>query len=192
MKFALILSAAMLALASAAPKEANPSQQVDITALTTKFQADFENAVKTIKEAFNIPDQEVLIKNIKEQVATFTASVQSAFDKISGDIQKMAPEYKKIFEQQTAELSKTYESLITNVPNGKELATNFKTKLDEGLQTILKESATFAEQVKSQSPDIKQKATEFTQKTVDSLVKLVTDANEQTKKALTALTEKKN
>lgn len=87
--FTIIFAIALVSEAKVAPSSTTNSQgspEVQLTELISQAQTNINNLAKQIQEQWNIPDQETMVKTVKEQSTNFITNIQSYMKNITEEV----------------------------------------------------------------------------------------------------------
>lgn len=87
--FTIIFAIVLVSEAKVAPSSTTNSQgspEVQLTELINQAQANINNLAKQIQEQYNIPDQETIVKTVKEQSSNFITNIQSYMKNITEEV----------------------------------------------------------------------------------------------------------
>lgn len=87
--FTIIFAIVLVSEAKVAPSSTTNSQgspEVQLTELINQAQTNINNLAKQIQEQYNIPDQETIVKTVKEQSTNFITNIQSYMKNITEEV----------------------------------------------------------------------------------------------------------
>lgn len=87
--FTIIFAIVLVSEAKVAPSSTTNSQgspEVQLTELINQAQTNINNLAKQIQEQWNIPDQETMVKTVKEQSTNFITNIQSYMKNITEEV----------------------------------------------------------------------------------------------------------
>lgn len=84
----IIFSIILISEAKVAPTSTNSqgSPDVQLTELISQAQANINNLAKQIQEQWNIPDQETIVKTVKDQSTNFVNNIQDYIKNVTEEV----------------------------------------------------------------------------------------------------------
>ncbi|XP_043605034.1 uncharacterized protein LOC122577658 [Bombus pyrosoma] len=180
--FTIILAVALVSEAKVAPSSTTNSQgstEVQLTELINQAQTNINNLAKQIQEQWNIPDQETIVKTVKEQSTNFITNIQSYMKNITEEVKTKTPELERLWDGVKVKLNKVVEDINSGIPNAQQQVNELQTKFQEGVQTVLKESDKAAKSLGQHSGKIQEDLAKFTKQAVDIAVEATQNLNNQ-------------
>ncbi|XP_060817323.1 uncharacterized protein LOC132907879 [Bombus pascuorum] len=178
----IILAVALVSEAKVAPSSTTNSQgspEVQLTELINQAQTNINNLAKQIQEQWNIPDQETIVKTVKEQSTNFITNIQSYMKNITEEVKTKTPELERLWDGVKVKLNKVVEDINSGIPNAQQQVNELQTKFQEGVQTVLKESDKAAKSLGQHSGKIQEDLAKFTKQAVDIAVEATQNLNNQ-------------
>lgn len=86
---AIIFSVILISEAKVAPISTTNSQgspDIQLTELISQAQANINNLAKQIQEQWNIPDQETIVKTVKDQSTNFVNNIQDYIKNVTEEV----------------------------------------------------------------------------------------------------------
>lgn len=86
---AIIFSVILISEAKVAPTSTTNSQgslDIQLTELISQAQANINNLAKQIQEQWNIPDQETIVKTVKDQSTNFVNNIQDYIKNVTEEV----------------------------------------------------------------------------------------------------------
>lgn len=85
---AIVLAVALMSEAKVAPAATNSqgTQQLQLSDLISQAQANINMLAKQIQEQWNIPDQETIVKTVKEQSTNFVNNIQDYMKNMTEEV----------------------------------------------------------------------------------------------------------
>ncbi|XP_050479511.1 uncharacterized protein LOC126868267 [Bombus huntii] len=180
--FTIILAIALVSEAKVAPSSTTNSQgspEVQLTELINQAQTNINNLAKQIQEQWNIPDQETMVKTVKEQSTNFITNIQNYMKNITEEVKTKTPELERLWDGVKVKLNKVVEDINSGIPNAQQQVNELQTKFQEGVQTVLKESDKAAKSLSQHSGKIQEDLAKFTKQAVDIAVEATQNLNNQ-------------
>ncbi|XP_033356074.1 uncharacterized protein LOC117236850 [Bombus vosnesenskii] len=180
--FTIILAVALVSEAKVAPSSTTNSQgspEVQLTELINQAQTNINNLAKQIQEQWNIPDQETMVKTVKEQSTNFITNIQNYMKNITEEVKTKTPELERLWDGVKVKLNKVVEDINSGIPNAQQQVNELQTKFQEGVQTVLKESDKAAKSLSQHSGKIQEDLAKFTKQAVDIAVEATQNLNNQ-------------
>ncbi|XP_012174357.1 uncharacterized protein LOC126918477 [Bombus affinis] len=180
--FTIIFAIALVSEAKVAPSSTTNSQgspEVQLTELINQAQTNINNLAKQIQEQWNIPDQETIVKTVKEQSTNFITNIQSYMKNITEEVKTKTPELERLWDGVKVKLNKVVEDINSGIPNAQQQVNELQTKFQEGVQTVLKESDKAAKSLGQHSGKIQEDLAKFTKQAVDIAVEATQNLNNQ-------------
>ncbi|XP_071862511.1 apolipophorin-III-like protein [Bombus fervidus] len=178
----IIFAIALVSEAKVAPSSTTNSQgspEVQLTELINQAQTNINNLAKQIQEQWNIPDQETIVKTVKEQSTNFITNIQSYMKNITEEVKTKTPELERLWDGVKVKLNKVVEDINSGIPNAQQQVNELQTKFQEGVQTVLKESDKAAKSLGQHSGKIQEDLAKFTKQAVDIAVEATQNLNNQ-------------
>lgn len=85
----IIFSIILISEAKVAPTSTTNSQgtpDVQLSELISQAQANINNLAKQIQEQWNIPDQDTIVKTVKDQSANFVNNIQDYIKNVTEEV----------------------------------------------------------------------------------------------------------
>ncbi|XP_068971501.1 apolipophorin-3-like [Bombus flavifrons] len=180
--FTIIFAIALVSEAKVAPSSTTNSQgspEIQLTELINQAQTNINNLAKQIQEQWNIPDQETMVKTVKEQSTNFITNIQSYMKNITEEVKTKTPELERLWDGVKVKLNKVVEDINSGIPNAQQQVNELQTKFQEGVQTVLKESDKAAKSLGQHSGKIQEDLAKFTKQAVDIAVEATQNLNNQ-------------
>ncbi|XP_024224299.1 apolipophorin-III-like protein [Bombus vancouverensis nearcticus] len=180
--FTIIFAIALVSEAKVAPSSTTNSQgspEVQLTELINQAQTNINNLAKQIQEQWNIPDQETMVKTVKEQSTNFITNIQNYMKNITEEVKTKTPELERLWDGVKVKLNKVVEDINSGIPNAQQQVNELQTKFQEGVQTVLKESDKAAKSLSQHSGKIQEDLAKFTKQAVDIAVEATQNLNNQ-------------
>ncbi|XP_076303550.1 apolipophorin-III-like protein [Lasioglossum baleicum] len=159
-----------------------------LTVLITEAQANINDFAKQIQEKLNLPDQETLVKNVKEQTNDFANNFDAYLKNVTAQVQSKSPELEAVWNDVKGKIAKGLE-VITSGNTNQQLA-DLEAKFKQGVQVVLTESDNTAKNLSQHSTKIQEEIAKFTKQAVDLTVEATQNLNNVLQQA--AATPKKD
>ena len=94
----IIFSIILISEAKVAPTSTTNSQgtpDVQLSELISQAQANINNLAKQIQEQWNIPDQDTIVKTVKDQSANFVNNIQDYIKNVTEEVKTKTPELER-------------------------------------------------------------------------------------------------
>ncbi|KAG6803848.1 hypothetical protein HZU73_00562 [Apis mellifera caucasica] len=94
----IIFSIILISEAKVAPTSTTNSQgtpDVQLSELISQTQANINNLAKQIQEQWNIPDQDTIVKTVKDQSANFVNNIQDYIKNVTEEVKTKTPELER-------------------------------------------------------------------------------------------------
>ena len=94
----IIFSIILISEAKVAPTSITNSQgtpDVQLSELISQTQANINNLAKQIQEQWNIPDQDTIVKTVKDQSANFVNNIQDYIKNVTEEVKTKTPELER-------------------------------------------------------------------------------------------------
>lgn len=94
----IIFSIILISEAKVAPTSTTNSQgtpDVQLSELISQTQANINNLAKQIQEQWNIPDQDTIVKTVKDQSANFVNIIQDYIKNVTEEVKTKTPELER-------------------------------------------------------------------------------------------------
>ncbi|XP_017796494.1 PREDICTED: uncharacterized protein LOC108577801 [Habropoda laboriosa] len=186
---AIILAVALVSEAKVAPSSATNSQaspEVQLTELINQAQTNINNLAKQIQEQWNIPDQETIVKTVKEQSTNFVTNIQEYMKNITEEVKNKSPELERMWVDVKTKLTKVVDDINSGIPNAQQQVADLQAKFQQGIQTVLKESDTAAKSLSQHSGKVQEDLAKFTKQAVDIAVQATQNLNAHLQQAAAA------
>ncbi|XP_034171096.1 apolipophorin-III-like protein [Osmia lignaria lignaria] len=182
---AIILAVALMSEAKIAPGSTNSqgTPELQLSDLISQAQANINALAKQIQEQLNIPDQETIVKTVKEQSTNFVHNIQDYVKNITEEVKNKSPELERALNDVKSKLNKVVEDINSGIPNAQQQVNELQAKFQQGVQTVLKETDTAAKSLSQQSEKIQEDFAKFTKQAVDIAVQATQNLNNQLQQA---------
>ena len=184
---AIVLAVAVLSEAKVAPPATTTNSQTTFESQLTDFigqaQANINNLTKQIQEQLNLPDQETIIRTVKQQSTDFVANVQTYMQNMTEEVKNKRPELESMWNDVKVKLNKVVEDINSGIPNAQEQVADLQAKFQQGVQVVLKESDTAAKSLGQHSVKIQEDLAKITKQAVDIAVQATQNLNNQLQQA---------
>lgn len=154
----------------------------------TQAQTNINNLAKQIQEKLNLPDQETLLKNVKDQTNDFATTFDAYLKNVTAEVQKKSPELETVWNDVKAKIAKGLE-VVTSGETSQQLA-DLEAKFKQGVQVVLTESDNTAKNLNQHSGKIQEEIAKFTKQAVDLSIEATQNLNNLLQQA--AATPKKD
>ncbi|XP_003701476.1 apolipophorin-III-like protein [Megachile rotundata] len=179
---AVILAIALISEAKVAPESTTNSQgtpELQLSDLISQAQANINNLAKQIQEQWNLPDQETIVKTVKEQSTNFVNNIQEYVKNMTEEVKNKSPELERAWNDVKGKLNKVVEDINSGIPNAQQQVADLQAKFQQGVQTVLKETDNAAKSLSQQSGKIQEDFAKFTKQAVDIAVEATQNLNNQ-------------
>ncbi|CAK9804954.1 hypothetical protein ANTQUA_LOCUS4309 [Anthophora quadrimaculata] len=177
---AIILAVAFVCEAKVAPSTTANSQtspETQLTELISQAQTNINNLAKQIQEQWNIPDQETIVKTVKEQSTNLVNNIQNYMQNITEEVKTKTPELEHLWNDVKTKLTKVVDDINSGIPNAQQQVAELQAKFQQGVQTVLKESDTAAKSLSQHSGKVQEDLAKFTKQAVDIVVQATQNLN---------------
>ncbi|CAK9825801.1 hypothetical protein ANTRET_LOCUS3739 [Anthophora retusa] len=177
---AIILAVAFVCEAKVAPAttaNSQPSPEAQLTELISQAQTNINNLAKQIQEQWNIPDQETIVKTVKEQSTNLVTNIQNYIQNITEEVKTKTPELEHLWNDVKTKLTKVVDDINSGIPNAQQQVAELQAKFQQGVQTVLKESDTAAKSLSQHSGKVQEDLAKFTKQAVDIVVQATQNLN---------------
>ncbi|CAK9819761.1 hypothetical protein ANTPLA_LOCUS10367 [Anthophora plagiata] len=177
---AIILAVALVCEAKVAPSttaNTQASPEAQLTELISQAQTNINNLAKQIQEQWNIPDQETIVKTVKEQSTNLVANIQNYMKNITEEVKTKTPELEHLWNDVKSKLTKVVDDINSGIPNAQQQVAELQAKFQQGVQTVLKESDTAAKSLSQHSGKVQEDLAKFTKQAVDIVVQATQNLN---------------
>ncbi|XP_006620698.1 uncharacterized protein LOC102676478 [Apis dorsata] len=184
----IIFSIILISEAKVAPTSTTNSQgspDVQLTELISQAQANINNLAKQIQEQWNIPDQETIVKTVKDQSTNFVNNIQDYIKNVTEEVKTKTPELERSWNDVKTMLNKVVDDISSGIPNAQQQVAELQSKFQQGVQTLLKESDKAAKSLSQHSGKIQEDLAKFTKQAVDIAVQATQNLNNQLQTAAT-------
>lgn len=200
MKSTLVFALALAVVAATEAKVVPAANTVSSTAnsqesvanqlseLINQAQANINDFAKQIQEKLNLPDQETLLKNVKEQTNTFATNFEAYLKNVSAEVQSKSPELESVWNDVKGKIAKSLD--VVNSGNANQQLADLEAKFKQGVQLVLAESDNTAKNLSQHSGKIQEEIAKFTKQAVDLTVEATQNLNNLLQQ--TAATPKKD
>ncbi|XP_017879388.1 uncharacterized protein LOC108624516 [Ceratina calcarata] len=184
MKIFAIVLAVVLVSVKAAPSDgtAPGSSDVKLTDLIQQAQTNINNLATQIQEQLNIPDQDTIVKTVKEQSSNFVTTMQEFMKNMTEEAKKKSPELEGVWNDVKAKITEGIDSLSTTL-NAETQVAELKNKFQQGVETVLTESNNAAKNLSQHSGKIQEDLAKITKQAVDIAVEATQNLNKQLQQA---------
>ncbi|XP_031839991.1 apolipophorin-III-like protein [Nomia melanderi] len=184
---AIALAVVVLADAKVAPAADTPvatdSTAVQLNQLITQAQTNINDMAKQIQEKLNLPDQETLVKTVKEQTTDFVTNVQTYIQNVTEEVKTKTPELETMWNDVKGKLTKVVNDISGQIPGAQQQVAELEAKFQQGVQVMLKESDKAAKSLSTHSEKIQEDLAKFTKQAVDIAVQATQNLNTQLQQA---------
>ncbi|KAG9435432.1 apolipophorin-III-like protein precursor [Apis mellifera carnica] len=184
----IIFSIILISEAKVAPTSTTNSQgtpDVQLSELISQAQANINNLAKQIQEQWNIPDQDTIVKTVKDQSANFVNNIQDYIKNVTEEVKTKTPELERSWNDVKTMLNKVVDDISSGIPNAQQQVAELQSKFQQGVQTLLKESDKAAKSLSQHSGKIQEDLAKFTKQAVDIAVQATQNLNNQLQTAAT-------
>lgn len=184
----IIFSIILISEAKVAPTSTTNSQgtpDVQLSELISQTQANINNLAKQIQEQWNIPDQDTIVKTVKDQSANFVNNIQDYIKNVTEEVKTKTPELERSWNDVKTMLNKVVDDISSGIPNAQQQVAELQSKFQQGVQTLLKESDKAAKSLSQHSGKIQEDLAKFTKQAVDIAVQATQNLNNQLQTAAT-------
>ncbi|XP_076237077.1 apolipophorin-III-like protein [Calliopsis andreniformis] len=192
----IVLAVAVLSDAKVAREttaaNSQESLQVQLNELISQAQSNINNMAKQIQEQLNLPDQETIVRTVKEQSNNFVANIQSYMQNMTEEVKTKQPELEAMWNDIKVKLNKAVDDISSGIPNAQQQVADLQAKFQQGVQVILKESDTAAKSLSEHSGKIQEDLAKLTKQAVDIAVQATQNLNTNLQQAAAAGTAAKN
>ncbi|XP_043800104.1 uncharacterized protein LOC122718817 [Apis laboriosa] len=178
----IIFSIILISEAKVAPTSTTNSQvspDVQLSELISQAQANINNLAKQIQEQWNIPDQETIVKTVKDQSTNFVNNIQDYIKNVTEEVKTKTPELERSWNDVKTMLNKVVDDISSGIPNAQQQVAELQSKFQQGVQTLLKESDKAAKSLSQHSGKIQEDLAKFTKQAVDIAVQATQNLNNQ-------------
>ncbi|XP_035737772.1 uncharacterized protein LOC118448531 [Vespa mandarinia] len=155
------------------------NQPLQLSELISQAQANINTLAVQLQEKLNLPDQETLIKNVKEQSTSFVNNLQEFVKNVTEQVNEKTPELERLWTDVKGKLNKVVEDINAQIPNAGEQLNQLQTKLQEGLQIVVQESDKTVKAVSKNSEKVQEDIAKFTKQAVELAVQTTQNLNSQ-------------
>ncbi|XP_076675595.1 apolipophorin-III-like protein [Andrena cerasifolii] len=184
---AIVLAVTVLSEAKVAPPATATNSETTFESQLTEFigqaQANINNLTKQIQEQLNLPDQETIVRTVKQQSTDFVTNVQAYMQNMTEEVKNKRPELESMWNDVKVKLNKVVEDINSGIPNAQEQVADLQAKFQQGVQVVLKESDTAAKSLGQHSGKIQEDLAKFTKQAVDIAVQATQNLNNQLQQA---------
>ncbi|KAG6803467.1 hypothetical protein HZU73_01386 [Apis mellifera caucasica] len=184
----IIFSIILISEAKVAPTSTTNSQgtpDVQLSELISQAQANINNLAKQIQEQWNIPDQDTIVKTVKDQSANFVNNIQDYIKNVTEEVKTKTPELERSWNDVKTMLNKVVDDISSGIPNAQQQVAELQSKFQQGVQTLLKESDKAAKSLSQHSGKIQEDLAKFTKQAVDIAIQATQNLNNQLQTAAT-------
>ncbi|XP_033341997.1 apolipophorin-III-like protein [Megalopta genalis] len=164
------------------------TQGNQLTELINQAQSNINSITKQIQEKLNLPDQEKLLQNVKEQTTNFVATFETYLKNVTKEIQSKGPELETVWNDVKGKITKGLDDVTSG--NAKQQLAELEEKFKLGVQAVLTESDNTAKTLSQHSSKIQDEIAKFTKQAVDLTVEATQNINNVLQQ--TAATPKKD
>lgn len=163
--------------------DTQPSVVNQLSDLIIQAQTSINDLGKQIQEKLNLPDQETLVQNVKEQTNTFANNFEAYLKNVTAEVQSKSPELESVWNDVKGKIAKGLE-VVTSANTNQQLA-DLEAKFKQGVQTVLTESDNTAKNLSQHSTKIQEEIAKFTKQAVDLTVEATQNLNNLLQQAAT-------
>ncbi|XP_076641802.1 apolipophorin-III-like protein [Halictus rubicundus] len=169
----------------AVPSNADSQGSVanQLSDLILQAQANINTLAKQIQEKLNLPDQETLLKNVKEQTNDFANNFDAYLKNVTAEVQSKSPELESVWNDVKGKIAKGLDVVTSGTAN-QQLA-DLEAKFKQGVQVVLTESDNTAKNLSQHSSKIQEEIAKFTKQAVDLTVEATQNLNNLLQQAAT-------
>lgn len=146
-----------------------------LTELINQAQDNINSITKQIQEKLNLPDQENLLKTVKEQTTGFAANFEAFLKNVTAEIQSKSPELETVWNDVKGKITKGLDDVTSG--NAKQQLADLEAKFKQGVQIVLTESDNTAKTLNQHSSKIQEEIAKFTKQAVDMTVEATQNLN---------------
>lgn len=146
-----------------------------LTDLINQAQNNINSITKQIQEKLNLPDQDTLLKTVKEQTTGFAANFETFLKNVTAEIQSKSPELESVWNDVKGKITKGLDDVTSG--NAKQQLADLEAKFKQGVQTVLSESDKTAKTLNQHSSKIQEEIAKFTKQAVDITVEATQNLN---------------
>lgn len=168
---------------TASNTDTQPSVVNQLSDLITQAQTNINDFAKQIQEKLNLPDQETLLKNVKEQTNDFANNFDAYLKNVTAEVQSKSPELESVWNDVKGKIAKGLE-VVTSGNTNQQLA-DLEAKFKQGVQVVLTESDNTAKNLSQHSTKIQEEIAKFTKQAVDLTVEATQNLNNLLQQAAT-------
>ncbi|XP_053972941.1 uncharacterized protein LOC128873398 [Hylaeus volcanicus] len=153
------------------------SPELQLSDLISQAQTSINNLGKQIQEQLNLPDQETIVKTVKEQSSQFVTNIQQYMTNVTAEVKERSPELENMWNDFKTKLSKAVDDISSGIPNAQQQVADLQAKFQQGVQVMLKESDKAAKSLSQHSEKMQEDLAKFTKQAVDLAVQATQNLN---------------